>query len=161
MTDTNTTSEYWSIGSTSLQTLRWTIEDFGPLEAPPPFRGDTITVPYKTGQIWRERVVDSRTLTFNMVVYNCDDAGLNPSQTQLMQNWVLLRALFWGAAGSQLTITKRSGAGIMSVGALTATGYGVFAGGLEPVNLGMQGLRFSADIFMADPYFYDGATAYL
>jgi hypothetical protein len=96
-----------------------------------------------------------------MVVFDCDDTGANSSQTQLMQNWVLLRALFWGASDSQLAITKRSGAGIMSVGALEATGYGVFAGGLEPVNLGMQGLRFSADIFMADPYFYDGATAYL
>lgn len=162
MTDTNTTTEYWDINGTSLQTLRWQIEDFGgTLEAPPPFRGDTITVPYAEGQVWRERVADARTITFPMVVFACDSTGANASETQLRKNWYTLRALFWGSGGAQLAITRRWAAGLMSAGAITATGHGVFAGGLEPVNIGMQGLRFTVDIFMPDPYFYSGGTAYV
>jgi len=153
---TNSTDDYWDIDGTSLQTVAWGIDDFGgSLEAPPQLRGKGQTVPYRAGTLWRRQVPDSRVLTFNMWVSG-DDEGLYSGEDRLLENWQQLRALFWGGVGRQLAITKRWDGGTES-----ATALGSFAGGLEPVNYGLQLLRFSADVFLADPWFYGDSVTLL
>jgi hypothetical protein len=153
---TNSTDDYWDIDGTSLQTNDWGIDDFGgSLEAPPQLRGKGQTVPYRAGTLWRRQVPDSRVLTFNMWC-SADDDNIPGGTEQLLANWQQLRALFWGGQGRQLAITRRWNDGTKS-----ATALGTFAGGLEPVNFGLQLLRFSADVFLADPWFYGPSVTLL
>lgn len=145
----------WSIDGVALQSDGWTIDDFTGLEAPPQYRGGPVTVPARDGQVWRPLVADGRTLAFRMSVFgtNTDGYELGPDvqlltpQAQLWSNWRTLRSLFFGSGSRQLSITK-------AWDDITATGSGVFAGGLEPENLGLQAFRFAADVFMADPWLY-------
>lgn len=147
---TVSTPDYWSIDGTPLQTLGWGIATFGgTLEAPPGLRGASVAVPYRAGELWRPRQPEARDLTFPMWVGQCDADGVWGGVEQLEENWAALRALFWGSPGRQLSIVRRSAGGYIE-----ATGQGVFAGGLEPVSHGLQVLKFTADVHMADPWFY-------
>ena len=146
----NTTDDYWDIDGISLQTYAWTIEDFSGLESPPGLRGGGITVPNRPGDVWLPRRADTRTLTFGMAVFDTDEDGYYPgSEATLWDNWRAVRSLFYGSPGRQMTVTRRWQSGYYS-----ASARGVFAGGLEPSNLGLQAFRFTADILLDDPWFY-------
>lgn len=146
---TNSTTEYWDINGTSLQTLGWGIAEWSSGQNPPTLRGDGVELPYRIGRQFQARVPEPRTLTFDMWVSGKTEAGVDGGQSQLITNWEALRALFWGTPGAQLTVTKR-----WSGGTASAAGSAVFAGGLEPESIGLQVIRFSVDLLMLDPYFY-------
>ena len=152
---TNTTTDYWSVDGTSRETLGWGLDYDGSLFAPPPTRGGSQTVPYRPGVVWRPRIADSRVLTFPMWLSTADADGVEGGEAQLLDNWAALRDLFWGAPDRQMSVVKRWNGGYSS-----ATALGSFAGGIEPINRGMQVWRFTADIELSDPYFY-GASATL
>lgn len=146
---TNSTTDYWDIDGTSLQTLGWGIDRWSSGQNPPTLRGDGVELPFRVGRQFKARVPEPRTITFDMWVSQFDADGENPSESQLLTNWENLRELFWGSPGAQMTLTKREGGGYLDV-----SGSAVFAGGLEPDSIGMQVIRFSVDLIMLDPYFY-------
>lgn len=160
---TDTTTDYWSItpaggSAVSLQTLRWGIaEPYGSLDAPPSLRSEPQVVPYRAGQLWQARVPEARGITFPMWIDSCTDAGTNRSASQLETNYRLLRALFWGAPGSQLTLTKR-----WNSGASSASASAVYEGGFEDVsNFGLQVLKVAPSLRLDHPYFLGSSTTLL
>ncbi len=159
---TNSTPDYWSVDGVSLETLAWGIDKWGgPLQAPPELRGGGRTVPYRPGELWSPQVPKARVLPFAMWVSQATEAGTYAAteasrEAQLLANWQMLRALLWVAPSRQLTVVKRWDSGTAS-----ATALGSFAGGLEPVNMGLTALQFTANVLLSDPWFYSAPQTLL
>lgn len=172
---TNTTEIFWDVDGVSLQTYAFNITTLGgDRQAPPPVRGDDITVPYAPGQKWVPKVPDSRTMTLGMWVIGADEDGLIPADAEVRRlyerNWAKLRKLLW-TPRRQFTLTKRFWvleedlvAGGVDVDdlprsgdyrLLSASARGSYAGGLVPTMAGGPArATFTVDIKLADPYFY-------
>lgn len=150
----NSTDIYWSVNGVSLQTLGFNISTRGGHE-PPPLRGEDTLIPYRPGQILEERMPDSRTLPFKMWAIGMDEDGLVGAygpRSEYEKNYKKLRSLIWNQ-GRPITLTKRwKDYGSSTV--LTATGTGVYAGGLGEEMTGPARSDFGFDIWMADPFFY-------
>lgn len=156
-----TTDTYWDVDGVPLQTLAYNIKTWGgDLQAPPPLRGQDITIPYKPGTVWQPRVPDGRSISFDMWVNGADTDGKVPTSASMRaefeKNLKTLRALFW-KPGKQISITKRwKDYGSSTV--KTATAKGVFAGGFVPSMEGALRASFSVDIYLSDPFFYGAET---
>lgn len=152
----NSTDEYFSVNGESLQTYAYNIETWGASrESPPPVRGGNVTIPGMPGQVFVPKVVDSRTLTFNMWVIGATTDGYAPTgsrRAEFEKNFKALRRLLY-TPGREITITKRFRLpGSNTV--ITATGKAQFAGGLAPTMHGRARAIMTVDLFMADPFFY-------
>lgn len=151
---TNTTDTYWDVDGVSLHTFAQNIETLEG-QAPPPLRGDDITVPYRPGQLWTPKTADARTLSIGMWVRGCNPDGSFPTSQskryQFFDNWRALRNLLW-RPGEQFTLTKR-----MPIGGVikSMVAKAQFSGGLEPTMAGRWAAKFSVDLKLTDPYFYD------
>lgn len=165
----NSTDTFWSVNGVPIQTFGYNVTTWGgDLQAPPPLRGDDITVPYVPGRILMPRVPDSRTMTFSMWVIGADSDGRAPasatSRAEFEKNLKMLRNLFWNQ-GQPVTLTKRwREYGSSTV--LTASATAIFSGGFVPTMTGATRATFTAEMFLADPFFYGenetinfGATA--
>lgn len=155
----NTTDIYWDVDGVSLQTYAQNIETLGGgRTAPPPMRGDDLVIPYKTGQRYMKKRADSRSLPLAMWVRGTDPDGVSPStgaaKRQLMdENWRVLRNLLF-QPGKQFVLRKR-----FTIGGVvkTAVAMAEYGGGLEPSFVGRFAAKFTVDLQLADPYFYDEA----
>lgn len=150
-----TTTEYWDVDGTPLNTMAKNIETLTGRGGIPELLGDNIQVPYKVGRIWRPKEPDSRTLTLAMWVIGCDNDGGYPTgdvaQHKLFnENWDGLKRLFF-VRRRQLSVTKRWE---MNSGMKVATALAEPAGTMEPSMFHRNGAKFVVDLLLADPFFY-------
>lgn len=143
-----TTAEYWDVDGFILNQAAYNIETLaGRLGAPVP-RGTNVQVPYRRGQDWRQKVPDSRTITFAMWV-------IGDTETEWNENYDLVLNAFF-KLDSQLSITKRWQ---KTAGLITSTARGEFAGGLAPEMIGRKLGRFTVDVLLPDPWFYGSSVS--
>jgi hypothetical protein len=150
---TNTTDAYWEVDGVSLQTYARNIETLGGRDTPPKFRGEDITIPYAVGQRWVPKTPDSRIIPLGMWVRGVNDDGSIPANQRdaYDDNWRMLRNLLW-QRGRQIVLKKRFKVnGVLH----TATALAEFSDGLEPAMIGRTAGKFTVDLKLADPYFYD------
>lgn len=154
---TNSTDQFWSADGVSLQTLAWNISTWGgDRQAPPPLRGDNITIPYATGQTWYRKIPDSRSITLNMWVEGCNSDGSIPEERNRRKtfedNFAMLRRLLWNPY-TQFNLTKQLRIpGTDTIVPVTARAQ--FQDGFQPQMYGTHMGQFSVTLFLADPYFY-------
>lgn len=166
--------EYWSVGSTPIQTYAYNITTFGGnRQTPPPLRGSDIIIPHKVGRFALPRVIDGRTITFQMFVIGASTDGTLPTlsnpiasvptnQRQWDINWRMLRDLFYNN-GNTVSITKRyyDYSGLYGTSApvfVAGTATAVYASGLEPTMTHRSQATFSVDMWFADPNFYNSGS---
>ncbi len=150
---TITTDEGWDVDGTPLQTLMWNIRTWGgSLRGTPPLRGEDVTIPGRPGRVWVPKVPDSRTLVFEGWVLGADVDGRAGDTTLFRKNWRALRGLFFGAPDRQIALTQRfrDEDGVL----VEAVGHGQVLDPLLPENTGPTRAKYSAAVFMADPFFY-------
>ena len=140
----NTTDLYWSVDGVSLNTHAQNIESLVPLMAPPEMRGEELIIPYAPGEQWVQKVVGSRILPLGMWV-------VGDTRDEFDDNWAALVKLLW-RPGQQFNLTKRFRRGGVTY---SATAKAEFVSGLAPTMIGRRGAKFTVDLKLADPYFYD------
>lgn len=149
--------DYWDIGGVPLNTLAYNITTWGgDMQAPPPLRGDDLTIPYRPGQVFQARRPDGRSVTLDMWVVGADADGNVPTDHSLLaefqNNLATLRTLFWNQ-GKQFQLTKRWTD--YTTGTLkSATAMAVYAGGFIPAMTGGNRATFSVELYLSDPFFY-------
>lgn len=152
---TNSTSNFWSINGTSLQTYAFNITSWGDKQTLPPTRGANLLVPMQTGQTYVPKVPDSRTITLNMWVTGANTDGsipTNPGAIATFQsNYAALQNLFWSVRQQmQLSQVMQYPDGTTH----TVTALAEYAGGMQPTMQGQAAAIFSVDLLLADPFFY-------
>jgi hypothetical protein len=152
---TETTELGWYIDGVPLNTLAWNIETRGGTNKPPSRRGSNVTVPYRPGQRFVEKTPDSRTVPLKMWVRGCGQdgeipAGFTAARSQYDQNLSDLQRLF--IRDGQVPVTKKFyESGVVR----SATALCEFSDGFDTSMIGRTASRFSIDLLLADPYFYD------
>lgn len=169
----NSTQDFWSVDGVSLQTFAYNVVSKESGMAPPPMRGDNITVPFAPGQTWVRKVPDARTITLQMWVQGSNIDGTVPNDAQMKkkfeENARWIRKLVWKPR-QQLTLTKQfwlptaelTAAGVSTTSLTkvgnyalyTATAKAEFIGGFDPSMTGAARAVFEIDFYLADPYFY-------
>jgi hypothetical protein len=155
----NTVDEYWEVNGQSLHLPGWNITTIGGSRfGVPAMVGSDLVYAYVPGENWQPKSPAPRTLSLAMwtIGVNPDTGGVNVDQRrQWNDNWYRLRRLFWNPT-SQFTLTRRwllsdaSGNPYMQ----TASALGQLASPLEPSMTGRTRATFTADIKLADPFFY-------
>lgn len=153
----NSTAEYWDIDGTSLNTYARNIQSWGEDRiSPPPQRGDNPTIAYRPARRFVPQIPDERVITLGMWVLPFDSDG-NPlsgdPRGAFNQNWRDLMDLLY-RPWTEFDLTKRwiaDTAGTVK----SATARATYAGGLEPEMMGRFAARFTVDLLLTDPYFYD------
>lgn len=153
----NTTPEYWEVDGQSLQTYAFNITTWGDdRQAPPPLRGENITVPHAVGRKWVPKIPDSQVRTLTMWVLGANEDGSAPvsgDRARLFkENWSKLRKLLWDPY-RELEVTKRirhPDSGLW----VPVTGRAQYVGGLVPSMVGGAAAVFTVDLYFADPFFY-------
>ena len=154
---TITTDTYWEAQGTALNTYAYNISTLGSdRDNVPPLRGDDIVIPFRPGQLFIPKQVDSRTITLAMWVQGCNTDGTIPrtgsAQRALYEkNLRKLRRLLW-TPYRQFKLTKRFHDDYGTVVAGDAMVQ--FTGGLAPEMLGNAHGTFTVDLKLCDPYFY-------
>lgn len=151
-----TTVETWAVDGVILNTLAFNIETLEGRLRMPQMRGADIVIPYAEGERFVPKVAGPRVLTLRMWVQGADDDGHIPTnrQAEFEKNWRTLHTLLF-QPGRQFILTKKF---YDSNGALkTASALGQYVGGLDPTMLGRFAAKFTVDIKLANPYFYDAA----
>jgi hypothetical protein len=150
----STTTEFWDVNGTSLNTLAWNIETLNGRQRVPQLRGDDTHVPFRPGAIWRPKQPDSRTLTLAMWVLGCNIDGSAPvggsARAKFNDNRESLIKLFY-SPDTQLSLTKRWQT---MTGLKQATGLAELMSDMDASMLGIDGAQFAVDLRLADPYFY-------
>lgn len=140
----NNTETYWEADGESLHTYAHSIESLTGLMQPPSLRGNDGQVAYLPGDIWEEKVPESRILPLGMWV-------IGSTMAEFQSNWNDLVRLLW-TPGRQFDLTKRFyDGGLLRV----ATAKAEYSGGMSPSMIGQKGARCVVDVKLADPYFYD------
>jgi hypothetical protein len=148
---------YWDVNGIPLQTYAYNITTWGgDLQAPPPLRGEDLTIPYRPGQVLQTRRPEGRSVTFDMWVVGADVDGNVPQyasmRAEFEKNFKMLRSLFWNQ-GKPVTLTKRWRD--YSTGAIqSASARAIFANGLSPTMHGGLRASFSVELYLPDPFFY-------
>ena len=169
----NSTQDFWSVDGVSLQTFAYNVVSKESGMAPPPMRGDNITVPFAPGQTWVRKVPDARTITLQMWVQGSNIDGTVPNDAQMKkkfeENARWIRKLVWKPR-QQLTLTKQfwlptaelTAAGVNTTSLTkvgnyalyTATAKAEFIGGFDPSMTGAARAVFEIDFYLGDQYFY-------
>ncbi len=157
----NTTDEYWSINSNSLNQFGWNVATVGGGRYDlPPRRGEDIQLAYRPGRVHRPKLADSRTIALIMWVLGVDPstgAATGDALARWNDSWDFLRRLVWRPNGDQVTLTRRwklTPAGGGSPAILTASGLAEVTDTMSPTMTGRTRATFTMSLFMADPYFY-------
>lgn len=154
-----TTDTFWDINGVPIQTYAYNVSTWGgDLQAPPPLRGDDLTIPYRPGRVFQARRPDGRSLTFSMWVQGSDEDGRVPTtktmRAEFEKNFSMLRNLFWNQ-GKQVIITKRW-RDYTTGGMRSASARAVYAGGIDPSMHGSLHASFTVEMYLSDPFFYGG-----
>lgn len=155
----NTTPTFWDVDGQSLQTYARNIDSVGGSRAaPPPTRGEDVVIPYQRGSRYVPKIADSRVISLQGWVRATDADGNAPATGKLKEalyddNWRMLRGLLF-TPGKQVVLRKR----FNYAGAVrSAVALASYDGGLEPTMIGRHASRFTVDLRLSDPYFYDEA----
>lgn len=153
----NTTDTYWEADGQSLHTYAASIETLSGMGVPS-FRGDDFVVPFRPGQVWVPKTVDSNTLTLAMwlrgVSPSAGPGAVAETKMAYQSNWNDLIRLLW-TPGRQVQLTKRFyDGGILR----TATALSEYAGQMKPTMMGRTAAKCTIDMKLADPNFYDVNT---
>lgn len=149
----NTTDLFWTADGQSLNTWAWNISTLAGRLSPPEMRGEDRVIPYAPGEEWVPKVVGSRVLTLSMWVKGSTADGAVPTNArdEFDTNWAALVKLLW-TPGRQFNLGKYfRRAGVQRYAVAKAE----FVGGFEPTMVGRNGAKFTVDLKLADPYFYD------
>lgn len=145
---------YWTVDGISLQTYAMNLETLDGRSTIPELRGNDITIPHRPGEVWVPKQPNSRVITLAGWVRGTNDNGVIPvggAKNQFDDNWRALQRLLF-TPGRQFLLKKK----FYSAGVLReARALAEFAGGLEPSMIGRTAARFTVNIKLADPYFYD------
>ena len=134
----------------------------------PVFRGQNYAVPYKAGQAQRAKFPDSRTVTLAMWASGQGDhsRGLYPAADPRLafnDNFQQLRQQFFqmNAAGSVQGKLQRNWYLYQGGSAqlVTSTAMAELAGSMDLTMNGRTSAAFSADVLLADPFFYGAQQA--
>ena len=149
----NTTDLYWTADGQSLNTWAWNISTLAGRMSPPEMRGEDRVIPYAPGEEYVPKVVGSRTLTLAMWIKGSTADGAVPltARDAFDDNWAALVKLLW-TPGRQFNLGKQFKRGGVQ---RYAVAKAEFVGGLEPSMIGRNGAKFTVDLKLADPYFYD------
>lgn len=151
----NNTETYWDADGQSLHTYARSIETIGGM-GPAPFRGEDITVPLQSGQMFVPKTLDSNVITLAMWLRGIDqNAGPGASKAtkaKYQENYNdLIRLLY--QPGRLVNLRKRF---YDSGGSLVPAVAGVqYVGGLEPNMIGRTASRCTVDLKVLDGVFYD------
>lgn len=158
-------AEVWSFAGVQLNQPYWNIATFGGARYNlPTVRGQNYTVPYRAGQLNRQKMPDQRTLTLTMWVdgtKSTDGSVVGDPRLFFNDKWAALHALLWnenagGSVQGQLQrnwyLTQNGTPGLV-----TATAMAEIAGSMDPTMNGRLSAVASIDFLLSDPYFY-GAT---
>lgn len=157
---------YWTqVGGSQLALSQpyWNIATIGGSRfAVPTFRGQNYETPYRSGQSWRAKYPDSRTVTLNMWTDGLASAGQaypsSDARLAFNDNLQQLRAAFFsmGANGSQQGQLQRNWyltvSGVPTLVASTAMAE--LAGSMDLTPNGRTNAAFSVDFLLSDPAFY-------
>jgi hypothetical protein len=161
-----TPNEAWFWNGLPLQSAfgAWNIATMGGSRfGVPVFRGQDYETPYRSGQAWRAKMPDSRTITLSFWV---DGQGQHSSSTYpaadqrlaFNNNLQQLRDAFYqmGAGGSFQSQLQRnwyltqSGTNKL----VTSTAMAELAGSMDLQMNGRTSAGFSVDLLLSDPHFY-------
>jgi hypothetical protein len=155
--------ETWYYNGIPLSTSYYNVATFGGSRfGIPTNRGADYEVPYRSGQLFRPKYLDERTITLTMWT----DSQMSANQSYpaadprraFNDNWQALRALFTyrGLAGSQQgTLTRNwylTQAGTPQL--VQSAAMAEVAGSMDPTMNGRTSAAFSVDLLLSDPYFY-------
>lgn len=131
----------------------------------PTFRGNNYEVPFRNGMLYRQKWAGSRTITLLMQVNGIDPATGQPATSDQILAWnnnfaYIRQALYvvdpLGSNQGKLTrrwyITQNGIPAVVAASAMAEVGSD-----LAPTMTGRTRADFTADLVLADPYFY-GAT---
>lgn len=155
-------AEVWSYNGVQLNQPWMNITTFGGARYNlPTLRGQNYQVPFRAGQLNRQKWPDQRTLTLTMWVDGTKSASgaiVGDPRLQFNNYWQQLRNNLWNrAAGGSLptTLTRNwyiTQAGVN--GLVQATAIAEIAGSMDPTMNGRLSAVASIDFLLADPYFY-------
>jgi hypothetical protein len=159
---TPTTIEYWDWNGTILNSPYWNITTFGGSRQDLPLlRGQNYVIAYRSGQMWRQKMCDQRTVSMAMWTAGINQSTGIPSTNQALDfttNFYGLRSMFGqqGVGGSLLgKLTRRWQEYVSGVPTLIAgTALAEIAGNMSPTMSGRTRADFTVDLLLADPYFY-------
>ena len=161
-------TEYWYWNGVPLQSSYYNVTTFGGSRFGLPVnRGQDYQVPYRSGQLFRGKYFDERTITLNMWT----DSQMSASQSYpaadprraFNDNFQMLRQLITtrGVVGSVQGQLQRNwywtqgGSPTM----VTSTAMAEIAGSMDPTMNGRLSAVFSVDLLLSDPMFYGAARA--
>lgn len=156
-------AELWYFNGFALNQPYWNIATFGGSRfGLPTNRGQDYEVPYRSGQLFRGKYLDERTVTLTMwtdgqMSGNQSYPAADPRRA-FNDNWQALRATFFtrGAKGSVQGQLQRNW--YLTVGGsptmVTSVAMAEIAGSMDPTMNGRTGAAFSVDLLLSDPYFY-------
>lgn len=155
-----TTTETVSVDGVVLNTLAYNIETLSGREGIPAKRGENSSVAYRHGKRWKRKFFEEKTETWAMWVRGCDEDGLVPAygdRAEFNANLQMLKQLF-GKIDSELVLQRKIE---MPSGLLTLNARGECTGTMDPQIVGNRPTlaRFTADVLMADPFWYAAAVA--
>lgn len=148
--------ETWTIDGVPLDTLAADVQRLDG-DLVPPLRGSDRQYAFRPGAEFRPRVADSRTLSLGLWLLGQDGPGSTSADYQVNYAGAerRLRQLLRPDGGGEFEISRTW---TDDLGTHTATGRGV-SPGLNRARAGRFAGRVTADIFMADPYFYGDPVA--
>lgn len=157
----NSSDEFWTINGVSLHQQGWSVTTVGGTRyAVPPLRGDNPRSAYTIGEQFVQKVVDARTISLPMFLIGADPATGRPvgdSTRRWNDSWAFLRQLFWNP-DAQMVLGRRwwrtdpvAGPGIAFAEARAQLAPGA---DLQPTMTGRTRATFTADLRLADPFFY-------
>jgi hypothetical protein len=155
-------AETWFWNGLALSQPYWNISTFGGSRSGVPvLRGQNYQVPYRAGQSQRPKYPDSRTISLTMWLDGSGSAAGWPSTDAHLafnNNWQAIRQAFFarnagGSAQGQLTrnwwLTQNGSNQLVQ-----STAMAEIAGSMDLSMNGRTGAAFTADLLLADPYFY-------
>lgn len=157
---TLTTTETVTVDGVDLNTLAYNIETLSGRDALPPRRGENKGIAYRQGKRWNRKQFDQKVETWAMWVRGCDVDGVVPGtgdRAEYNKNLFMLKQLF-GKIHAPLALQRKI---LMPSGLLVLTAEGECNGTMEPTIVGNRATlaRFTADIEMADPFWYGAQMA--
>lgn len=145
----------WRVGGADLGKYAWNISSRTGMMTPPPVRGSSRQIPFKSGTRRAPRMPDERLLELSMWVLGADpETGDVPEApgplAQFEENLDFLQRLFY-RPDEYLPIVRRRA---RAAGTETTTGTCQYVGGLDPEMTGNTRAVFAVDLLMSDPWFY-------
>lgn len=149
-----TTTEYWDVDGTPLNTYAYNIGSLTGRTGLPGMKGEDQEQAYRPGSVFRPKVPDSRILSLGMWVQGSDpevphSGGAANVSAQFQSNLRMLQRLFYSPR-RQFQLTKRW---TDLDGSHVATALGQVVSPVEPGH-GRNRAAMVIDIRLTDPFFY-------